>query len=580
MGVFFGIGGGAAILQLGQSLAWSLCGERLIKRLRVAAYHSIIRNEIAWFDHPKNTVGRLTSRLAADCALIKSAVGDTLGTSIRALASLGAGLVIAFIASWRLSLVVLGCLPIMIGTISVATSMIKGSSAQALAGLSESGHVATESMTNIRTVTCLNLQGAMLERFRRSLDRPHAADLVKARMGPMGVSMSNAFTFGMQAVSFWAGAQFMANGWMSFQDLLQCFFGLGMSAAGVGNVGGLVADQAKIDGAKRSVFAIIDRISRIDATVLQNDTAGANNSDLAFSKQTSVPSVALGSDLSHPEETLSQLGSCRIEFRDVHFRYPGRSTKVLDGLSFVIEAGQTVAVVGPSGSGKSTIVALLLRFYERDAGTILIDGIEIESLPLDKLRSTFGWVQQEAPLFADTIAYNIGYGRAGPHKPAPLQGSESSTGAEEDVVQAATDACVVDFLPQLKDGFMTHVGDRGSQLSGGQKQRVAIARALVRNPRVLLLDEATSALDARSEAAVQESIDRLLAEGGHRRTTLVIAHRLATVQRADRILVLAAGRLAESGTHESLLARPHGLYRRLALAQDASLANTGAAVPM
>mmetsp|Transcript_5167 Transcript_5167/g.16491 ORF Transcript_5167/g.16491 Transcript_5167/m.16491 type:complete len:297 (+) Transcript_5167:2662-3552(+) len=278
-----------------------------------------------------------------------------MGTGIRAVASLGAGFVIAFVASWRLSLVVLGCLPIMIVGNAIAMKFIQGSSAEALQALSESGHVATESMTNIRTVACLNLQEAMLDRFRRSLDRPHAADLRKSRMGPVGLSVSNLLMFAMQALSFWAGAQFMGKGWMSFQDLLQCFFGLAMSVTGIGNAGGLVTDQAKIDGAKRSVFAIIDRPSRIDATAdAPAATSGSASPAPAPANQGPQGLGDRRSDLMNRDTAPGQDSPARIEFRDVHFRYPGRSAKVLDGLSFVVEPGQVrpLAPLGLHSAGR------------------------------------------------------------------------------------------------------------------------------------------------------------------------------------------------------------------------------------
>ena len=258
----------------------------------------------------------------------------------------------------------------------------------------------------------------------------------------------------------------------------------------------------------------------------------------------------------------------------------GPDAPVLRGLSFSVTPGSTVAIVGPSGSGKSTIVALLERFYDPAAGGVTLDGAPLSTYNLAWLRGVEGWVQQEAPLFSDSIAYNIGYGVRSPEKPTPYAGVPTDAGADAvlppsfvldpAMVAAATAAAAWTFISGLKHGAATHVGANGGQLSGGQKQRVAIARAIIRNPKILLLDEATSALDSESEKAVSLAIEALINEArnaGGLRTTLVIAHRLSTIRGADKILVLADGKVVESGTHDELL-RAGGVYRGLALAQD------------
>jgi ATP-binding cassette subfamily B protein len=236
-----------------------------------------------------------------------------------------------------------------------------------------------------------------------------------------------------------------------------------------------------------------------------------------------------------------------VEFRGVHFRYPSRpEAEVLKGISFAVRSGEKIALVGPSGAGKSTIIALLLRFYDPQQGELLVDGRPAPSYPLDWLRNQMSIVPQEALLFGGTIFENIAYGRPG--------------AAESEIVEAARLAHAHEFVSAFPEGYQTLVGERGVKLSGGQRQRVAIARAILKDPAILILDEATSSLDSESEGLVQLALDRLM----ENRSTFMIAHRLATVRRADRILVIQNGMLVESGTHSQLNQQENGLYRRLA----------------
>ena len=346
----------------------------------------------------------------------------------------------------------------------------------------------------------------------------------------------------------------MGQGLIDFPAILRVFLAITLSADAIGRISAQAPDAAKANRAAAAIFDIIDRPLTIDPLSLegvQPDVAGD--------------------------------AGCHIEFKNVSFAYPSRpQTPVLDGFSLVVEPGQTVALVGASGSGKSTIIQLLQRFYEVNDGEILIDGVPLQHINVEWLRAQFGLVQQEPVLFADTVAYNIEYGRRGPAKgvegagdayeaqqAVDMKGDASANGGPSAVVAAARSANAFNFIMEANDRFATFCGSRGTQLSGGQKQRVAIARALLRQPRVLLLDEATSALDNASEAVVQAALDDITVSCAQSsRSSLVIAHRLSSIANSDLIVVMERGRVVEMGTHTELVAKQGG-YWALARAQNA-----------
>uniref|UniRef100_A0A452XXG1 ABC transporter domain-containing protein n=1 Tax=Aegilops tauschii subsp. strangulata TaxID=200361 RepID=A0A452XXG1_AEGTS len=307
---------------------------------------------------------------------------------------------------------------------------------------------------------------------------------------------------------------------------MQVFLALTMAAIGVSHTSTLTSDSSRARSAVSSIFAIVDRKSMIDPS----DDAGVNLEPLRGD----------------------------IEFRHVRFRYPTRpDIQIFEDLCLTIQSGKTVALVGESGSGKSTAIALLQRFYDPDAGHILLDGVDIQKFQVRWLRQQMGLVSQEPALFNDTIRANIAYGKEG-------------EATESDIVSAAQLANAHKFISSLHQGYDTVVGERGAQLSGGQKQRVAIARAVAKDPRILLLDEATSALDAESERAVQDALDRVAAS----RTTVVVAHRLSTVRGADVIAVVKDGAIVERGTHDALIAVKGGAYASLVALHSASSASS------
>ena len=574
---------------------FSFLGEKLTRRLRVMTYRALLRQPAAFYDEPKNSAGRLQSRLNYDAAFVRGGTGESLGVRFQSYAAITAAAIIAFVASWRLALVMLCVAPLMVLAATAGNAAFVGFSKGSVAALTESGHVATEAMSAIRTVAAFNLQLHTRRTFDALLQSPLALGLRAALRNGGTQGFAQFMMFVTYALAFYVGSIFITNGVLDFNGLMRVFLATTMASQAVGSASSWAPDAAKCEMATRNIFAIVDSASPIDPS-----TKG---------------------------EVRARLEG-RVELRNVRFAYPSRpDTLVLDDFSLVLEPGTTTALVGESGSGKSSVVALLERFYDVNGGVVLLDGVDVRSLDVSWLRGQIGLVQQEPSLFADSISYNIAYGRVGA-KPeidqgVPRDASEDATMAVEkvahkataaaaaaelaavaarsaavdkilarfevaaDVREAARDANAL-FIESFKHAFATHVGARGSQLSGGQKQRIAIARAVIRAPRLLLLDEATSALDSESERVVQAALDALLARGSggggsgadeHKRTSLVVAHRLSTIKGADVIVVLGkGGKILEKGSFAQLMALPDGAFRRLADAQAHS-SDTAAAAP-
>jgi len=597
---FFIIAGGCLVSAFFQFLTMGVVSQRLLRRVRRDLYEAVLRKPVGWHDVPANSVGRLTARLATDTALLSSVIGmvrplralmahaPTLTTplspqsaaqNVQNLCQLIVGLVIAFNASWRITLVILAVAPLMALGGALQIKFFKGFEEASQKEFAECGSVAAEAMTSSRTVSAFGLQTVVGARFNVALKKPTSSSSKAALVSGIGASFNNALMIACYALAFWSGSLFIKDGKMTFQELMTSFFAVTFAAMGIGNASGMAVDAAKAAAARRSIFALIDEPSPIDAYSAGGIVpASAPSTGPADSTQVSV-------GLAAPESE----GKRGLVFDNVTFSYPARaSNQVLRGLSFTIHRGTTVAIVGPSGSGKSTIIQLLQRFYDPDSGTVSMDGVDLKAWNVHSLRSTMGWVQQEAPLFADSISYNIAYGMVRTEdKLAPDASVRPDAGkdatvpvgfsAPAHVQQAAKTANALDFVTAFSHGMATFAGERGSQLSGGQKQRIAIARAIIRDPEILLLDEATSALDSESERIVQASIDALLEQGGRsKRTTIIIAHRLSTIKKADEIIVVDKGVVTERGTHEQLMqsgasGESAGVYRRMVLEQDAGL---------
>jgi len=605
LGWFFLLGAGAFVGVMCRVSVFTYLGERLTRKLRSLAYTAILRQPQAFFDQQENSVGRLGTRLATDASLVKGATGDALGSLLEAAGAIICAVVIAFIASWRLALVLMIVFPfLIIGSIyefrSVAQVSRGGNKA-----LEDAGNSVAEAVTAIRTVTAYNLQTSTLKVFDKALESPYKTGIKRGFVQGSGQGFQRFMLMCAYSLAFYAGSRFIDLGWLQFPELIRTFLAVTLAAEAVGRISSQAPDTAKADAAARAIFALID--------------SGNNSSIDPLSTKGENPLLSISDGTT---TTATNLSGLKIEFKNVTFAYPSRpDVQVLKNFNLVINPGETVGIVGSSGSGKSTLSLLIQRAYDPQEGAILVNDVDVRDWNVTALRSTIGLVQQEPALFADSIAYNIAYGTSNTTKMAAglgVQPKETSDNTTTDstkkdskdekstdtdttkkpttkgtksietetqviyppppteVIEAATYANAINFITELPDSFATYCGSRGTQLSGGQKQRIAIARALLRKPRLLLLDEATSALDSESERIVQEALDKILAESQNKdnktdsvgRTSLVIAHRLSTLANTNRIIVLDKGKVVESGTHNELMNIKDGHYRTLALAQQ------------
>lgn len=506
------IGGVIALASPARVYYVNLLGERVISDLRAETFAHLARLGPSFFD--TNHSGEMMSRLTADTTQLKSVAGSTLSQAVRNLIMLVGALVLMFITSVKLSLMVLIAIPLIVLPLTGYGRSVSKLSRRAQDRLAEASAYAAENLSAHRTMQAYVNEAAVSKRFSQAVERTFDAARERLWARSLLAGVATFLTVASVTGVLWYGASSVIAGEMTGGNLGQ-FVLYALFAAGA------LAELAEVWGEISQAAGAAERLVEMQQIV--PDIRTPDN-------PVALPQPALGT----------------VAFEGVRFAYPARTdVPAIDGVSFKVGQGETVALVGASGAGKSTLFGLLLRFYDAQSGAVRVDGVDVATADLDQLRRSIAVVPQDIALFADTVAENIRYG--------------TPAASLDDVRRAAEAAQADGFIRALPEGYDTKLGERGVNLSGGQRQRLAIARAVLKNAPILLLDEATSSLDAESEGLVQRALDGLM-EG---RTTLVIAHRLATVQKADRILVMDQGRLVESGTHAELVRRG-GIYARLA----------------
>ncbi|MBZ6077317.1 ABC transporter transmembrane domain-containing protein [Microvirga puerhi] len=490
-------------------------GERVVADLRSAVFGHLTSLDPAFFDQTKS--GEIVSRLTADTTQVKAAFGASISIALRNIFLFLGAVALMIVTSPKLSALVLVAIPVIVLPLVLSGRAVRRRSRAAQDRLADASAYAAEAIGAVRTMQAFGMERQTALHFadaaEEAFDAARLSTTMRAFLTGIGLFLVSASVVGV----LWYGAQDVMAGTMTAGQLSQFVLYAVFAASALGQLSEVYGELAQAAGAAERLAEILAAEPAIEAP----------------RDPKPLPEPSLGT----------------LAFEDVHFSYPTRSEqRALHGLSFRVGTGERVALVGPSGAGKSTVLQLLLRFYDPQQGVIRVDEVPVTEADPLALRRRMALVPQEPTVFAASVLDNIRYGRP-----------EAS---EEEVRRAAELASADGFIRALPQGYATQIGERGVTLSGGQRQRLAIARAILKDAPILLLDEATSALDAESEKKVQGALDRLM-QG---RTTLVIAHRLATVRSADRILVMDGGRIVEEGTHDSLLAAG-GLYARLARLQ-------------
>ncbi len=482
-------------------------GESALNRLRKDLFRHLLYLPMPYFQDQR--AGSLSNRVSSDLSLVRETLLTTVPQAVRQTVILIGGLIFIFIASWKLSLVMLGCIPIVVLLVAFFGRKVRNHSKAAQQSLADASTVIEESVQNIADVKAYTNQPFESERYESSLQTFLSVTLRGAKARGAFLSFIIFVLFGTIAFVVWYGAGMYASGDITWKNFFYFIIFSIFVGASLGSFPEIISQFQQTAGATERLREILDMVG-------ERKTGKA---DLALKGQISLENLC--------------------------FTYPSRpEVQVLNQISIQLPAGQRTAIVGPSGSGKSTLFSLILGFNNPTSGRVCFDHTDAQEISLDCLRSQIAIVPQEVMLFGGTISENIAYGKPG--------------SSAEEIGTAAKLANAHEFITELPEAYETMVGPRGTKLSGGQRQRIAIARAILADPKILLLDEATSALDSESERLVNEALERLM----QNRTSLVIAHRLSTVRHADQILVISKGHLVEQGTHDNLYAA-NGTYRFL-----------------
>ncbi|WP_431477594.1 ABC transporter transmembrane domain-containing protein [Massilia eburnea] len=497
------------------SVSW--LGERVTADIRNAVYSHVVQQSPEFFETTKT--GEVLSRLTTDTTLIQSVVGTSISMALRNVLLFLGGLVMLFITSPRLSTIIIGLLVLTVLPIVIFGRRVRKLSRDSQDRVADASAMAGEILNAMPTVQAFTHEGLEAKRFGASVEGAFSTAMRRIQARAFLTMLAIVLVFGTIVFVLWLGAHAVLEGTMTGGDLGQFILYASIVAGAIGALSEVMGEAQRAAGATERLLELL----------------------------------AVRSDIQNPAKTQAlpprAANGAALSLSDVSFNYPSRpDTLALDHVTLEIKPGETIAVVGPSGAGKTTLFQMLLRFYDPQSGAILLDGTDIRLLDLHTLRGAIGIVPQDTVIFSADAMENIRYGRA--------------DATDQEVIQAARLAAAHEFIERLPHGYKSFLGERGVRLSGGQRQRIAIARALLKNPPLLLLDEATSALDAESERLVQGALEAAMVD----RTTVIIAHRLATVQRADRIIVMEDGKVVETGTHQSLVALG-GIYANLAALQ-------------
>ena len=508
-----------SILSFFRIYTFAQVSEKAMRDVRQTLYAKIITLPIFHFE--KRRVGELMSRITSDITQLQDVLSITLAEFFRQIFTLVGGVALITYLSWKLTLFMLATFPLLVISAIVFGKFIRKISKKAQDELANTNIIVEETFQSIQAVKAFTNEKYEVNRYTNSLNKVVNEALKAATLRGGFVSFIIFALFGGIVGVVWYGAQLVAQGDLILADLLSFIFYTAFIGGSVGGLGDIYAQLQKTIGASDRILEILGDPSEVDI---------------------------------HEKETNAQITFGTIDLQDIHFSYPSRpSVEILKGISFTIEPGQKIAIVGTSGTGKSTLAQLMMRFYEPSQGKIKMGDYAIQDLSVGDWRKMVALVPQEVLLFGGSIRENIAYGKPG--------------ASEQEIQQAAEQAYAKEFIESFPEKYDTLVGERGVKLSGGQRQRIAIARAILKDPKFLILDEATSALDSESEKWVQSALEELMKN----RTSLIIAHRLSTIRSADKIIVMESGKIVEMGSHENLMAKKQGVYQKMVKLQTENL---------
>jgi len=508
-----------SILSFFRIYTFAQVSEKAMRDVRQTLYAKIITLPIFHFE--KRRVGELMSRITSDITQLQDVLSITLAEFFRQIFTLVGGVALITYLSWKLTLFMLATFPLLVISAIVFGKFIRKISKKAQDELANTNIIVEETFQSIQAVKAFTNEKYEVNRYTNSLNKVVNEALKAATLRGGFVSFIIFALFGGIVGVVWYGAQLVAQGDLILADLLTFIFYTAFIGGSVGGLGDIYAQLQKTIGASDRILEILGDPSEVDI---------------------------------HENESNTPITFGAIDLQDIHFSYPSRpSIEILKGISFTIEPGQKIAIVGTSGTGKSTLAQLMMRFYEPSQGKIMMGDYPIQDMPVGDWRKMVALVPQEVLLFGGSIRENIAYGKPGATK--------------QEIQQAAEQAYAKEFIESFPEKYDTLVGERGVKLSGGQRQRIAIARAILKDPKFLILDEATSALDSESEKWVQSALEELM----RNRTSLIIAHRLSTIRSADKIIVMESGKIVEMGSHENLMAKKQGVYQKMVKLQTENL---------